>query len=121
MLLQYKVIDEYKKQILLQLDIIQQKSIVQEYNITFEKLTIQTSDLPLKVEIHYYLKRLKQQLRQLIESNRDNLRDMMTLKLACLRQDHIINPTQTGSTKKKNKETALMISNQVIFRVIEEK
>src|SRR5579871_6883409 len=37
---------------------------------------------------------------------------MMTLKLACLRQDHIINPTQAGSTKKKNEEIALMTSNQ---------
>src|SRR5579871_5071228 len=91
---------------------IQQKSTVQEYNITFEKLTMQTSDLPLKVEMHYYLKGLKQELRQLVESNRDNLRDMMTLKLACLRQDHIINPTQAGSTKKKNEETALITSNQ---------
>src|SRR5579871_3268145 len=91
---------------------IQQKSTVQEYNITFEKLTIQTSDLPLKVEMHYYLKGLKQELRQLVESNRDNLRDIIILKLAYLRQDHIINPTQTGSTKKKNEETTLMTSNQ---------
>src|SRR5579871_1280611 len=62
-LLQYKVIDEYERQILSQLDIIQQKSTVQEYNITFEKLTMQISDLPLKVEMHYYLKGLKQELR----------------------------------------------------------
>src|SRR5579871_4875337 len=91
---------------------IQQKSTVQEYNITFEKLTMQTSDLPLKVKMHYYLKGLKQELRQLVESNRDNLRDIMILKLAYLRQDHIINLTQARSTKKKNKETTLMISNQ---------
>src|SRR5579871_3850470 len=95
---------------------IQQKSTVQEYNIAFEKLTMQTSDLPLKVEMYYYLKGLKQELRQLVESNRDNLRDMITLKLACLRQDHIINATQAGSTKKKNEETALMISNQSIVQ-----
>src|ERR1035438_6240116 len=71
----------------------QQKGSVKEYNIAFDKLTMQMSDLPERFEKHYYLKGLRKEIRQLIESNKDNLDDMMTLKAACLRQDSISNPS----------------------------
>ena len=111
MLLEYKVTDEHERQILTQLDMIQQKSTIQEYNVTFEKLTMQIAEMPLRIEMHYYLKGLKKELRQLIESNRENLKDMMTLKLACLRQDQIVNPQVGMNNKKTSNDTALMTFN----------
>ena len=109
MLLKHKITDEHERQTLTQLDILQQKNSIREYNIAFEKLTMQILELPLKIEMHYYLKGLKKEIRQLVESNRENLTDMMTLKLACLRQDQIINPQ---AEDKKTNDTALMMTNR---------
>ena len=43
---------------LAQLDAIQQKGSIKDYNIAFDKLTMQMSDLPECFEKHYYLKGL---------------------------------------------------------------
>ncbi len=93
LLFRCKVTEEHERQILAQLDTIQQKGSVKEYNIAFDKLTMQMSDLPERFEKHYYLKGLRKEIRQLVESNKDNLDNMMTLKAACLRQDNISNPS----------------------------
>src|SRR5579871_5330307 len=89
MLLQNKVTDKHESLILSQLESLQQKGTIQEYNTTFDKLVMQIPDLSLNIERHYYLKRLKQDIRQLVKSNRENFQDMTTLKLAYLRQDNI--------------------------------
>ena len=64
--------------------------------------------------MHYYLKGLKQGICQFVESNRNNLADMMTLKLACLRQDVIVSSIQGGSPKMKKigEDSALISSTQ---------
>src|SRR5579871_5892915 len=75
---------------------------------------IQITDISLKVEIYFYLKGLKKELCQLVESNKDNLNDMKTLKIVCIRQDHIINLyTLTPIAKRSSgiKVTALNISS----------
>ena len=73
---------------------------------------MQITDMPEQFEKHYYLKGLKKDICQLIESNKDNLNDMMTLKTASLRQDNI---TSSSLTNKKvgndNNETALTMSS----------
>ena len=88
LLFRCKVTEEHERQVLAQLDSIQQKGSVKEYNVAFDKLTMQMSDLPEHFEKHYYLKGLRKEIHQLMESNKDNLDDMMTLKAACLRQDN---------------------------------
>ena len=75
---------------------------------------IQITDIPLKVEMHFYLKGLKKELCQLIESNKNNLNDMKTLKMACIRQNHIMNPyTLTPIAKRSSgiEATTLNISS----------
>src|SRR5579871_104389 len=64
--------------------------------------------------MYFYLKELKKELYQLVESNKDNLNDMKILKMVCIRQDHIINPhTLTSMAKKSSgiEATALNISS----------
>ena len=101
LLFRCKVTEEHERQVLAQLDTIQQKGSVKEYNIAFDKLTMQMSDLPERFEKHYYLKGLRKEICQLVESNKDNLDDMMTLKVVCLRQDSISNPS-LGNKKVSN-------------------
>ena len=45
---------------------------------------MQLVDLLLTIEMHYYLKGLKVEIRQLVESNELNLTYMTMLKNACL-------------------------------------
>src|SRR5579871_4094910 len=115
MLLQSKVTDEYKSLILSQLESLQQKGTIQKYNAAFDKLVMQIPDLSLNIERHYYLKGLKQDIRQLVESNRENLQDMTTLKLACLRQDNILHLNQTTGNNKPRKvfEDSALISSTI--------
>src|SRR5579871_4418204 len=64
--------------------------------------------------MYFYLKELKKELYQLVESNKDNLNDMKILKMVCIRQDHIINPhTLTPMAKRSSgiEATALNISS----------
>ena len=73
---------------------------------------MQLLDLPLTIEMHYYLKGLKVEIRQLVESNESNLTDMTTLKNACLRQDYIHRPPPTSDNIRSNSENiALHASN----------
>ena len=81
---------------------LKQKESVQKYTTEFERYTMQLTNLPLTIEMHYYLKGLKVEIRQLVESNELNLMDMITLKNACLRQDHITSPPP-GSDRKTSK------------------
>src|SRR5579871_2052225 len=115
MLLQSKVTDEYKSLILSQLESLQQKGTIQKYNAAFDKLVMQIPDLSLNIERHYYLKGLKQDIRQLVEYNKENLQDMTTLKLACLRQDNILHPNQTTGNNKPRKvfEDSALISSTI--------
>ena len=46
---------------------------------------MQILDMPLTIEMHYYLKGLKIEIRKLVESNELNLTDMSMLKNVCLR------------------------------------
>ena len=62
---------------------------------------MQLLDLQLTIEMHYFLKRLKAEICQLVESNELNLTDMTILKNACLWQDHIMSPPP-NSTKTYN-------------------
>ena len=62
---------------------------------------MQMMELPLKVEMHFYLQGLKPELHQIVESNENNLQDIATLKFACLRQDNITNPSRNSGTKVK--------------------
>ena len=76
---------------------------------------MQIMDLPLTVEMHYYLKGLKLEIQKLVESNELNLIDIMILKNVCLRQDHIISPPpeSNGKTLKQNEENiALNVSTR---------
>src|ERR1017187_5026359 len=78
----------------------------------FDKLTMQISDLPERFEKHYDLKGLKKDIRQLVESNKDNLNDMMTLKAASLRQDNItISSLGNKKVGDDNNGTALTTSS----------
>jgi hypothetical protein len=114
LLMQNKVTKEQERHILSQLDKHTQKDSVQKYTNEFERYTMQLIDLPLTIEMHYYLKGLKIEIRQLVESNELNLTCMTTLKNACLRQDHIMSPPPGNdkNTPKTNEESiALMASN----------
>ena len=113
MLLKNKITAEHERYILGQLDIIQQKGNVMEYNNEFNKLTMQLTQLPSSIEIHYYLKGLKKEIRQLVESNNENLVDIMTLKQACLRQDYInnLNLTFRSRQKKMQDESTLTVQD----------
>ena len=57
--MQNKVTKEHERYILSQLNILKQKESVQKYNTEFKWYTMQLLDLPLTIEIHYYLKGLK--------------------------------------------------------------
>src|SRR5277367_7185340 len=103
LLFRTKITEEHEGSILSQIDLIQQKGSIKEYNTAFDKLTMQIADLLVHFEKHYYLKGLKKEVRQLAESNKDNLIDMMTLKAACIRQDNII--SSNPYNKKKNDDT----------------
>ena len=72
---------------------------MKDYNAAFDKLTMQISDLPERFEKHYYLKGLKKDIHQLVESNKDNLNDMMMLKAASLRQGNITSSNLLGNKK----------------------
>ena len=103
LLMQNKVTKEHERYILSQLDILKQKESVQKYNNEFERYAMQLLNLPLTIEMHYYLKGLKIEIRQLIESNELNLTDMTTLKNACIRQDHITSlPLSSANTRNNN-------------------
>ena len=65
---------------------------------------MQIADMPVRFEKHYYLKGLKKELCQLVKSNKDNLVDMMTLKMACLRQDNITDSNTSNNNKKQNSD-----------------
>jgi hypothetical protein len=112
--MQNKVTKEQEWYVLLQLDMLKQKDSVQKYTMEFERYTMQLLELPLTIEMHYYLKGLKVEIRQLVESNELNLTDMTMLKNACLRQDHIMSPPP-GSDRKTSKyieqNVALTASN----------
>ena len=112
LLFRNKITEEHEQHVLVQLDTIQQKGSVKDYNAVFDKLTMQISDLPERFEKHYYLKGLKKDIRQLVELNKDNLNDMMTLKTASLRQDNITIST-LGNKKvgDENNGAALITSS----------
>ena len=102
LLMQNKITKEHERHILSQLDILRQKDSVQKYNIEFERYTMQLLDLPLTIEMHYYLKGLKIEIWQLIESNESNLTDMTTLKNTCLWQDYIYCPLPTSDMRSNS-------------------
>ena len=108
LLMQNKVTKEHERYILSQLDILKQKESVQKYNNDFERYTMQLLSLPLTIEMHYYLKGLKVEIRKLVESNELNLIDMTTLKNACIRQDNI---TSLPPNSADDKNIALTASN----------
>ena len=110
LLMQSKVTKEQERYILSWLESLKQNESVQKYTTEFEHHTMQIIDLPLTVEMHYYLKGLKLEIRKLVESNELNLIDMMTLKNVCLRQDHIISPPpeSNGKTLKQNEENIVL-------------
>ena len=113
LLMQSKVTKEHERYILSQLDAIKQKESVQKYNIEFERYTMRLLDLPLTIETHYYLKGLKVEIRQLVESNELNLTDMTTLKNACLRQDLITSlPPSSAKTNTNEGNAALTASTR---------
>src|ERR1700716_4007797 len=97
--MQNKVTKEQERYVLSQLDSLKQKDSIQKYTNKFEHYTMQLIDLPLTIEMHYYIKGLKVEIRKIIESNELNLTDMATLKNACLWQDHIMSPLP-GNDKK---------------------
>ena len=55
MLLQNKVTDEHENYILSQLEAIQQKGSIQEYNTTYDILIMQIPKLSFNIQKHYYL------------------------------------------------------------------
>src|SRR5579871_2033557 len=76
---------------------------------------MQISELSFQVEMHFYLQGLKTELHQKIESNENNLQDMVTLKQVCLRLDNITNPVGNSGTKAKRtgiQDTALSSSTK---------
>src|SRR5579871_3169583 len=75
-----KITSEYERQVLIQLQKIQQTSTIRDYNITFDKLMMQISELSFQVEINFYLQGLKAKLHQIVESNENNLQDIVILK-----------------------------------------
>src|SRR5579871_6193110 len=62
---------------------------------------MQISELSFQVEMHFYLQGLKTELHQKIESNENNLQDIVTLKQVCLRLDNITNSVRNSGTKAK--------------------
>src|SRR5579871_19231 len=96
-----KITSKHERQVLIQLQKIQQTGTVRDYNITFDKLIMQISELSFQVEMHFYLQGLKTELCQMVESNKNNLQDMVTLKQVCLRLDNITNPVGNSGTKAK--------------------
>ena len=116
LLMQNKVTKEQERYVLSQLDMLKQRDSIQKYTTEFERYTMQLINLSLTIEMHYYLKGLKVEIRRLVESNELNLTDMNTRKNACLRQDHIMNPLP-GSDKwmasKTNEENIALTASSV--------
>src|SRR5579871_843758 len=50
-----KITNEHERQVLIQLQKIQQTGTVRDYNIAFDKLMMQISELSFQVEMHFYL------------------------------------------------------------------
>src|SRR5579871_328299 len=76
---------------------------------------MQISELSFQVEMHFYLQGLKTELHQKIESNENNLQDIVTLKQVYLRLDNITNPVGNSGTKAKRtgiQDTALSSSTK---------
>ena len=112
--MQNKITKEQECYVLLQLDSLKQKDSVQKYTNEFERYTMQILDMPLTIEMHYYLKGLRIEICKLVESNELNLTDMSMLKNACLRQDNILSPPpgiDMKSSKSNDESIALMASN----------
>src|SRR5262249_9490920 len=66
---------------------IQQEGTVCEYNAGFRRLTMQLTDLGFAEAKFAYLRGLNPHIRDLVRTQKDNLTDLHTLQLSCLRLD----------------------------------
>jgi hypothetical protein len=108
---------EHEMAVLSQLKTLNQAYMsITEYNAKFTQLTIQIPKLRSVEEIHYYLERLQKDVRRAVESNRDNLVHITTLKIAALPQDRIDNPEQR--TLRSAGESALHASEKAKERAV---
>ena len=74
---------------------------------------MQLVDLPLTIEMYYYIKGLKVEICKIIESNELNLTDMAILKNTCLWQDHIMSPLSRNDKKvsKSNEDSIAFMAS----------
>ena len=63
LLMQNKVTKEQERHVLSQLDMLKQRDSIQKYTTEFERYTMQLINLSLTIEMHYYLKGLKIEIR----------------------------------------------------------
>ena len=67
---------------------LKQQGSVADYNAAFRILTLQLDDLGEAEEKFEYIRGLKPRIREMIQGNKDNLSDIQTLQIACLRVDN---------------------------------
>jgi hypothetical protein len=85
---------------------IKQKGTVAEYNAAFRRLTMQLTNLSFAEAEFEYLRGLNPHIRDLVRTQKDNLTDLRTLQLACLRLD-----THHDSKQKRNDEALAVNSS----------
>ena len=85
---------------------ITQTGSIAEYNAAFRQLTIQLTDLNFAEAKFEYLRGLNTHIRDLVRTQKENLTDIRTLQLACLRLDTHREPT----TKSTRNDEALLTS-----------
>ena len=121
--MQNKVTDEHEDMILNKLDKLEQTGNIEQYNQIFDRLMMQITDIPLKVQKYFYLKGLNKELHQFVESNKDNLNDIRILKNIYIRQNHIINPQSslTSKVKKSGMETSAFNTSNIVDKQMNSK
>src|SRR5579871_6339146 len=109
--------------ILNKLDKLEQTGNIEQYNQIFDRLMMQITDILLKVQKHFYLKGLNKELHQFVESNKDNLDDIRILKNVCMRQDYIMNPQSslTSKAKKSRMETSAFNTSNIVNKQMNSK
>lgn len=88
----------------------QGKLSVSDYVENFTYLTMQLPGLREQDAINFFLSGLRQDIRQMIESNTMNLTDISTMKLAAIRQERILNPKPARPHPRDDGATALTTS-----------
>ena len=85
---------------------ITQTGSIADYNAAFRQLTLQLTDLNFAEAKFEYLRGLNEHIRDLVRTQKENLTDIRTLQIACLRLD----THRKSTTKPTRNDEALLTS-----------